>query len=48
MKKSVIITSGSYTKTTLQNYVRILLGSCVRFTFGNYVIKPCKWDKKYT
>ena len=29
-----------------KNYLRITLGSCVRFTFGNHVVKPCKWDQK--
>ena len=28
--------------------VRIMLATCVRFTFGNYVIKPCKWNQKLT
>ena len=26
--------------------VRIMLATCARFTFGNYVIKPCKWNQK--
>ena len=28
--------------------VRIMSATCVRFTFGNYVIKPCKWNQKLT
>ena len=31
-----------------KNYVRINLGTCVRFSLGNYVIKPCKWEQKDT
>ena len=27
-------------------YVRIDLGTCVRFSLGNCVIKPCKWEQK--
>ena len=46
MKKSVSVTSESYVKLSQDNYFRITLGSCIRLTFGKYVIKPCKWDKK--
>ena len=31
-----------------KNHVRIMSGSYVRFTSGNYVIKPCKWEEKDT
>ena len=31
-----------------KKYVRITLGSYVRFTFGNCVKKPCKWEQKDT
>ena len=31
-----------------ENYLGITLGSCVRFTFGNYVMKPYKWNQNVT
>ena len=31
-----------------RSYVRVMLRSFVRLTFGIYVIKPCKWDQKIT
>ena len=33
-------------KLRYEIYFRITLGSCVRLTLGNYVIRPCKWDQK--
>ena len=35
-------------KLRYEIYFRITLGSCVRLTLGNYVIKPCKCDQKVT
>ena len=31
-----------------KNYVVITFGSCVRVTFGNYVLRTYKWDQKVT
>ena len=48
-KSYVVITFGKYVRITSQkNHVRIMSGSYVRFTPGNYVIKPCKWEQKNT
>ena len=40
--------SGSMSELRCRNYFRNTFGNCVTFTFGNYVIKPCKWDQKTT
>ena len=39
-------------KRKRNNYVskrgKITLGSCVRLALGSCVIKPCKWNQKFT
>ena len=39
-KNHVILNSGSYVKTSSKILVTVTLGSYVRFTLGNYVMKP--------
>ena len=41
-KDYVVITS----ELRYKNQVKITLGSFVRLTLANYVIKHCKWDQK--
>ena len=47
-KSYIVITFGKYSELHYKNHVRITLGSYVRFTSGNYVIKPCKWEPENT
>ena len=39
-KSYVVNTFGVMSELRYKNYVRITLESCIRFSLGNYVIKP--------
>ena len=48
MKNSQLLHLKVTSELRYQNYLRITIGNCLRFLFGNYVIKPSKWDQKVT